>query len=605
MNSSEQYLDSLLQGTVMADAGKDSGMERIAALQNMNNETEETPEDFFLMDDLFANSSESSDDMHDFFSGEEMMQEDELFLQEDALLNNTLVSQETHEAHDDLVIPENPTDNEFAFGNNDELAEIGALLNADLNTDSLNNNDDMLALLEGIPGDETLEESQAGDFDIFAMDSIDEEPAGSIPDVSDTAATKEQDDDVLFANPQMMTGPLEQNGVNEKRKKEKKVKEKKVKEKKVKEKRVKEKKVKEKKVKEKKTKGDDSASQIPSNPMFPDQTGLEIETLFEGDSIDDIQEKPQKKSGFFAKITEALFTEYEDDDSANEKGKKKKGKKNKDSDESQAVSDENTDILRELDEEDENDSDNLKKKKGKKDKKKKTKDKPEKKQKEADRDDGKKLPIKKIAIILFVAVSLMVIIILVAINVPVAIRKQAARRAYYTDCDYKKAYKELKGLDLNKSDKILLDKISTLLRVETKLDTYELHMHLGERLEALDSLFDGVIRYRNMCDKAEEMQYNISDKLDDIYVRILEKFEKEFNLTENDVNEVLTYEDDVIYTKILHSVIEGNGIDIFSQKVPDEPINSNNSMNNTDGLENVLPGEQDAIDQVNDYINNL
>ena len=648
MNSSEQYLDSLLQGTVMNESGKDSGMERIAAIQNGNNTPEEDsedifsidnliqdevlsesgsfdepfdepldepiddvvedtneqkdilPEDFFLTEDFLNADNGAQDELHDFFSGEEIVHDDEMFLQDDALLNNTLISQDVQPTHDDLIIPESTQDIDFSFDSNDELADIGALLNADFGSTSEenDNNDDMLALLEGIANDEPQSDVSSGEFDIFAMDSIDED------NHADTSAgpvsNGQKSGDVLFENPQMMTAPLEQSGVKVKVKKAKKVKEKAPKEKTPKEKKVKEKKVKEKKSREKSNADNNEAMPASMLEMLPDQTGLEIETLFEGDSIDDIQERPKKKSGFFAKITEALFTEYEDDESPSDKKKKKKGKNGAADDEAQAVSDENTDIMRELDEEDEENAEKSKKKKDKKVKK----EKPD-KSKETVADSGQKLPVKKIGAVFIIMISLMVIIIVVSVKVPVAIRKQSARRAYYTEADYKKAYKELKGLDLNKSDKILLDKISTLLRVETKLDTYKLHMRLDERLEALDSLFDGVIRYHNMCTKAEELKYNISDKLYEIYARILLEFEREFKLTEKDVNEVLSYEDDVVYTKILHSIIEGNGVDIFSQKNDDEPIDSNNSMDNTEGLENVLPGEQEAIDQVDDYMNNL
>ena len=466
-------------------------------------------------------------------------------------------------------------------------------------------------------------EDTADDFtDILAAaDAIEENP-----DAFDISAfenwaneAQEQPDIPIVPSPQDYSQSdmfSDDNG-----KKRKRIKKEKVKKEKVKKEKVKKEKVKKERVKEEPVITDDMImEQVPEMPLedFGFSTGsddipesmfaTDIESMFQSDgdfateqSIESIllsdadelasipEKNAPKKDGFFARMSEALFAEDEEEPEDTQKVKEKKSKKDK-----KGKKDTNADP--ELSEDDLEDAEQQK---GKKKKEKVKKEKKPKKEKVETPKEKSNLSLKRCLPVICICVGIGIILIVLILVVPDALQMKKARSAYYNQ-NYEEAYEALSGCDLNASDKILYRKAEIMMLMETKVSDYELHSYLGQKMEALDDVFIGLDRYYKNYGEIEKL--NILTEANTIYQKLLEIANTKYNLSEEEIRTVLEYEDPVTYTKILDSVLKGNGIDIFTTVIPDEPVDSNNNKENINNLEDVMDEEQDIIDQMADYL---
>ena len=666
MGTNEEYLDSLLKNSLNAIDDGNSGMERIAGLHKQNQEPEvsEEPLDLFaepisdepidlfsepISDepiDLFAEpisdepidlfAEPISDEPIDLFSepiseeadfmpideqegiadliadfGTDFKEDsDDIILEagedEESLMNQTIVLDD-----EEPVLPEADIANDFtelmpeADMANDftELMPEGDVANdfTELmpNEDTADDFTDILAAADAI-------EENPDAFDISAFENWANE-AQEQPDIPIVPSPQDYSQSDMFSD---------DNG-----KKRKRIKKEKVKKEKVKKEKVKKEKVKKERVKEEPVITDDMImEQVPEMPLedFGFSTGsddipesmfaTDIESMFQSDgdfateqSIESIllsdadelasipEKNAPKKDGFFARMSEALFAEDEEEPEDTQKVKEKKSKKDK-----KGKKDTNADP--ELSEDDLEDAEQQK---GKKKKEKVKKEKKPKKEKVETPKEKSNLSLKRCLPVICICVGIGIILIVLILVVPDALQMKKARSAYYNQ-NYEEAYEALSGCDLNASDKILYRKAEIMMLMETKVSDYELHSYLGQKMEALDDVFIGLDRYYKNYGEIEKL--NILTEANTIYQKLLEIANTKYNLSEEEIRTVLEYEDPVTYTKILDSVLKGNGIDIFTTVIPDEPVDSNNNKENINNLEDVMDEEQDIIDQMADYL---
>ena len=654
MGTNEEYLDSLLKNSLNAIDDGNSGMERIAGLHKQNQEPEvsEEPLDLFaepISDepiDLFSEpisdepidlfSEPISDEPIDLFSepiseaadfmpideqegiadliadfGTDFKEDsDDIILEagedEEPLMNQTIVLDD-----EEPVLPEADIANDFtelmpeADMANDftELMPEGDVANdfTELmpNEDTADDFTDILAAADAI-------EENPDAFDISAFENWANE-AQEQPDIPIVPSPQDYSQSDMFSD---------DNG-----KKRKRIKKEKVKKEKVKKEKVKKEKVKKERVKEEPVITDDMImEQVPEMPLedFGFSTGsddipesmfaTDIESMFQSDgdfateqSIESIllsdadelasipEKNAPKKDGFFARMSEALFAEDEEEPEDTQKVKEKKSKKDK-----KGKKDTNADP--ELSEDDLEDAEQQK---GKKKKEKVKKEKKPKKEKVETPKEKSNLSLKRCLPVICICVGIGIILIVLILVVPDALQMKKARSAYYNQ-NYEEAYEALSGCDLNASDKILYRKAEIMMLMETKVSDYELHSYLGQKMEALDDVFIGLDRYYKNYGEIEKL--NILTEANTIYQKLLEIANTKYNLSEEEIRTVLEYEDPVTYTKILDSVLKGNGIDIFTTVIPDEPVDSNNNKENINNLEDVMDEEQDIIDQMADYL---
>lgn len=120
---------------------------------------------------------------------------------------------------------------------------------------------------------------------------------------------------------------------------------------------------------------------------------------------------------------------------------------------------------------------------------------------------------------------------------------------------YEEAYNHIYGLDIREKDKVIYDKIMTVMFVQKELNSYQNYLDINMYPEALDSLLKGLERYDKHIKKAADL--GIKSDLDYVKEEILAKLEKQFNITEKEAAALNDNEDQTQYSiKVINTVLE-------------------------------------------------
>ena len=161
---------------------------------------------------------------------------------------------------------------------------------------------------------------------------------------------------------------------------------------------------------------------------------------------------------------------------------------------------------------------------------------------------------KKVKAVILFSISLLVILLLFCLLIPSNMETKAARQAYY-DGNYEETYQAMYGKKLSAKDKIIFRKSGILLRMQRKLDMYQYYKEAGKDTEALNALIQGVAKYYEVKDEAEEL--GIPNKVKKKYIAILDLLHTEYNVPEYEAILVSELEDDAEYTKAVHNIAKG------------------------------------------------
>lgn len=540
---------------------------------------EESGEEGSVADDLVLEESAEKESVLDDLALEESVEEesasDELSLDELGLgdlgleeLGLEEAGQETEEeqfaleesSEEESMVPEDTGEEDAdlsallaSMGGDEDLSEINDLL--EKSEQGVAVDDDMMAMLGGLTDTEDGEGEGEETFDFFSGEEKEEDESENIREITSEELEKREDP-------------------------------------KAKKKEEKERKKREKKAKKKKG-GESEQGDNADGENSDDLSNL----LGDGGE----NEEP-KKQGFFARFISFLLEEDEDGDSIEG-----------DSEDVGVVignlSDENKELLEELNAEDKKNA-KKKEKKEKADKKKNKKDKGKKKEGEAAADgegegDAKpkkpkkekkkkeksieeelKLPVKKLSkkkvasVFLFCATIAACIIVLTML-LPPQMEKQEARVAFDRS-QYEQVYALLYGKELSEEDEVLLIKSSVILKMQRKLDSYENYKKMDMQPEALNALIEGVSRYQNLRDDAAS--YNVGGEVADIYGQILTALSGDYGLSEADALDIISSGDDVTYSQRIRAVISG---EFYGAE---EPL--------PEGRQDVLPEEEEIIERL-------
>lgn len=316
------------------------------------------------------------------------------------------------------------------------------------------------------------------------------------------------------------------------------------------------------------------------------------EEVSEQEAGEDAGAEVEKKPGAFARFL-AFLTESEEDDA-------------EDADE-EGLTDENGDLLAELE------PDRAKGKKGKKDKKKKDKEekkgkkgknvseeegeeeskpvkkkkpKKEKKKKEEGEEapqeaPGRKLSKKKVISVVLFSATVLAGILILTVFVPDYLQKRDAQVAYDMG-NYEETFELLYGKKLNEEEELILHKSTIILTMERKLSSYWNYCKMeGRELDALNALLQGASLYHGLILEAE--QYYVTDEIRAVYDEILAVLSEQYALSETDVMEITESGDDTTYTQRLMSIVYGTSFDEGAGTVKG-------------GIEDMLPEEQEILD---------
>lgn len=322
--------------------------------------------------------------------------------------------------------------------------------------------------------------------------------------------------------------------------------------------------------------GDEGASAAGTDGIFEEEgTGL--------------QELSGEKKGFFSRIMDYLTEEEDEEEEENENIR---------------LSQENKDILKDLDKE-EKDGKKKKRKKGKNEKKSKEKEEPEKKakpkRKPKVRKEPKKQPretltvhdrrlsFKKVLPVVLVGISLGVLLF-VFINAAADYTDKREARAAYYEGDYQTCYQNLFGKELDETESVMFGKSESILYIRLWLREYEMFAEEGSRVEALDSLIQTVDSYPELY--AYAAQWNAEEEVAAGYAAILNILSQEFGLTEAEAKEIAAERSDVTYTRMVTAIAQGKAFGSWNQPEPSpEP-----EMPPEDTMEDKLP-EEDELGQ--------
>ena len=334
---------------------------------------------------------------------------------------------------------------------------------------------------------------------------------------------------------------------------------------------------------------------------FPDFVPLEDDA----DSVlSEMQEGRKGKKNLFARLFEFLTDEEEEDneplhlsdenreilnDLDNEKtaGKKKKKKAKK------AAAPEPEGEQGEAEEADEKPKKEKKAKKPKKEKK-------EKAVAAEQNSSGKKLSLKRVMPVLLVCASLAALI-LVFTNASVDFTdKQTARSAYY-EGDYQTCYQNLYGKELDETEQIMFGKSRSILCIRLWLREYEMFVEEGSEVEALDSLIQTVEEYPALY--AYAVQWNAEAEVAAGYEEILGILSANYGLTEEQALEIAGERSDLEYTKMVVAIVEGRPFGSWNEPEPAEPSAPEEEQQSAEPeadtplpMEDVLPEENELQD---------
>lgn len=314
----------------------------------------------------------------------------------------------------------------------------------------------------------------------------------------------------------------------------------------------------------------------------------------------------EKKPGLFSKLFGALTEEVPDDEpavpeteetgvtdenaqilselDAEDKGKKKKKKKKKDKGKKEQPETEGSERdIRDKEDGEEEPEEDKKKKKPKKEKKKKE-PKPE------DTTPSKKLPRKRVRLTFLFAFSVLAAVLILSFFLTDYIQKKQARFAY-DNAEYEKAYSDLYGMDLNEEEQEIFKKSRVIMILQRKVDSYENYMQLGMKAEALNALLEGYDLYPSVMEKAEE--YGVREQVKESYDKLVE-YLATFGLSTLDAEEINGYTSAVQYNKRILSIVNNTPFEYgySSEENVDEVPEAEDVVQT---VEDILPEEEDFL----------
>lgn len=315
----------------------------------------------------------------------------------------------------------------------------------------------------------------------------------------------------------------------------------------------------------------DSAEESNAEPESSDI--MDILKAAGADIAEDAEQKKEKK-GFFAKLLD-LFTEEDEEEEENDQLK---------------LSDENKQILEEMDKNGKNGK--KKEKKQKKEKKPKKEKQPKKPKKEKTKKEAapavpeKKLSPKKIIPIVVVCISLGAVILIVGNFLTEYMSKKSGREAYYAG-DYQTCYQNLFGRELNETEQVMYSKSESILTIRMWLREYEVFVNEGSELEALDSLLQAVHDYPSLLDYAT--QWNVQDEVTSAFEEILNILSEKYQLSQEEAQAIADISDNVEYTKNVMLVLQKLGLGSWEFPDTTQTVTTVNPAQNTENLPEELP----------------
>ena len=113
----------------------------------------------------------------------------------------------------------------------------------------------------------------------------------------------------------------------------------------------------------------------------------------------------------------------------------------------------------------------------------------------------------------------------------------SSARGNYEVGSYDKAYEQLAGMKISKSDQSIYEKSSVVMYVQRQYESYQNYMEVNMYTEAINALVKGLERYNTYYNEAKQL--GVDSVLDEQKQHIYDAFNKTFNMSQSDADKLL------------------------------------------------------------------
>ena len=195
----------------------------------------------------------------------------------------------------------------------------------------------------------------------------------------------------------------------------------------------------------------------------------------------------------------------------------------------------------------------------------------------------KRLPKKRVITTTIFAASLLAAILLLEFLIPPIFTLTTARNAYDQE-EYKTAYQEFYGESRGEGDEERFQSSRAIMKMQTNLDSYNSFLKIGDEVKALHYLIEGVHVKDDVYALAGS--YGATAEVDQVYMEILATLSADYGLTEEDAYALIEEKSDLVYTKKLQAIVSG------TEYVDDSAVSKEISQ------EDRLPEEEEMFQTV-------
>lgn len=168
---------------------------------------------------------------------------------------------------------------------------------------------------------------------------------------------------------------------------------------------------------------------------------------------------------------------------------------------------------------------------------KKEKPKKEKKPKPAPKpEDILKIKPKSLIMFIFLIAGICVLTIAASTLISNNSASSSARGSYEVG-SYDKAYEQLVGMNISKSDQSIYEKSSVVMYVQRQYESYQNYMEVNMYTEAINALVKGLERYNTYYNEAKQL--GVDSALDEQKQQIYNAFNTSFNISQADADKLL------------------------------------------------------------------
>ncbi|HEX3022851.1 MAG TPA: hypothetical protein VHP81_10715 [Lachnospiraceae bacterium] len=158
------------------------------------------------------------------------------------------------------------------------------------------------------------------------------------------------------------------------------------------------------------------------------------------------------------------------------------------------------------------------------------------------------------ASVVFVLLAAITVVIIIGTNkFSYAVNIKQAQD-YFTMRKYTKAYTQISGLDIQKSDEELYKKIRTVMYVNREYDSYNNYFTIEYYAEALNSLLNGLNKYDKYIAEASEL--GVKSDLQYVKNLILDELKEKYHLTEDKAMEMVNISNKEKYSEKVFEIAE-------------------------------------------------